>query len=159
MTPTLIGRWQTRILLYIVFGLPITLVYSLYLNRWNWPPFLDPFVFITSLMVVGLVLDILYIWIQGFRWEGDWPFAFQFVVSIAEFGLVYWLFSQGQDYLPSPYLDQLLLDGGGRVPLTTAAYQFAWVFIPSFIALLGPLQIFLVRWRFKGGELGRMPYR
>ena len=159
MTPTLYGRWQTRILLFVVLGLPITLVYSLYLNRWTWPPFLDPFVFLASILVLGLLLDIFYIWLQRVRWDADWPFAFQFVVSIAEFALVYWLYAQGQDYLPQPYLDQLLLDRGGRIPLGNAATHFSWVFVPSFIALLGPLQIFLVRWRFKGGELGRMPYR
>jgi hypothetical protein len=29
------------------------------------------------------------------------------------------------------------------------------VFIPSFIGVLALVQIFLVRWRFKGGEIGR----
>jgi hypothetical protein len=33
------------------------------------------------------------------------------------------------------------------------------VFIPSFIGVLALLQIFFVRWRFKGGELGRHPMR
>ena len=149
MTPTLLGRWQTRILLFIVLGLPITLLYSLYLKRWEWPPFWDPFVFISLILAFGLVLDILYIFLQRLRWDHDWPFAFQFVVSIGEFALVYWLMSEG-------WFDQLLVDGGGRIPLTTAAYHFAWVFVPSFIMLLGPLQTFLVRWRFKGGELGKL---
>jgi hypothetical protein len=149
MTPTLLGRWQTRILLYVVLGLPITLLYSLYLKRWVWPPFLDPFVFLSLILVIGLILDVLYIQLQRLRWDADWPFAFQFVVSIAEFGLVWWLMSDG-------WFDQLLLDAGGRIPLDKAATHFAWVFIPSFIALLGPLQIFLIRWRFKGGELGKM---
>ena len=148
MTPTLAGRWQTRILLYIVLGLPITLAYSLYLRRWDWPPFWDPFVFLTLILAVGLILDIVYIPLQKLRWEGDWPFAFQFVVSIGEFLLVWWLMSQG-------WFDQLLVDGGGRIPFETAAYHFAWVFIPSFIALLGFLQIFFVRWRYKGAELNR----
>ena len=151
MTPTLLGRWQTRILLFVVLGLPITLVYSLYLNRWTWPPFLDPFIFLSLILAAGLVLDILYIQLQRLRWEGDWPFAFQFVVSIGEFGLIYWLMSEG-------WFDRLLFDMGGRIPLDTAAYHFAWVFVPSFIALLGPLQIFLIRWRVKGGELGRHSY-
>lgn len=150
MTPTLFGRWQTRILLYVILGLPITLVYSLYLKRWTWPPFWDPFVFLSLILAVGLVLDVLYIQLQKLRWDHDWPFAFQFVVSIAEFGLVWWVMSEG-------WFDQLLLDGGGRIPFETAAYHFAFVFVPSFLMLLGPLQIFLVRWRFKGGELGRLP--
>lgn len=149
MTPTLLGRWQSRILLYVVLGLPITLLYSLYLNRWTWPPFWDPFVFLTLILAFGLVLDIVYNQLQKLRWDNDWPFAFQFVVLIGEFGLVYYLMSEG-------WFDSLLVDGGGRIPLTTASCHFAAVFIPSFLALLGPLQIFLIRWRFKGAELGRM---
>jgi hypothetical protein len=148
MTPTLFGRWQTRILLYLVLGLPITLLYSLYLNRWTWPPFWDPFVFLSLILALGLVLDILYIQLQNLRWDADWPFAFQFVVSIGEFLLVWWLMSEG-------WFDSLLVDGGGRIPFTTAAYHFACVFVPSFVALLGFLQIFFVRWRYKGGELDR----
>lgn len=153
MTPTLLGRWQTRIILYVVLGLPITLIYSLYLNLWRWPPFLDPFIFITLIMLVGLVLDVLYIQLQKLRWDNDWPFAFQFVVSIAEFALVYWLHSEDYFRWIFDYGDR-----GGIIPLEQAIYHFSAVFIPSFIALLGPMQIFLVRWRFKGGELGRMSY-
>ena len=146
MTPTLLGRLQTRILLYIVLGLPITLLFAFYLNRWNWPPIPDPFVFLTFLLAIGLILDFLYIQIQSFRWDDDWPFVFQFVVSILEFLLAWWLMSEG-------WIDFALPDG--RIPFTTAACHFAFVFIPSFIALLGFVQIFLVRWRYKGGELGR----
>ena len=149
MTPTLLGRWETRIVLYVFLGLPITLLYSLYLKRWEWLPFWDPFVFISLILVAGLILDILYIQLQNLRWEGDWPFAFQFAVSIGEFFLVYWLMSEG-------WFDQLLIDGGGRIPFSTAAYHFAWVFVPSFLMLLGPLQIFFVRWRFKGAEFGKL---
>ena len=47
----------------------------------------------------------------------------------------------------------------GRIPFSTAIWHFTWVFIPSFIGVLALVQIFLVRWRFKGGELGRHPIR
>ena len=47
----------------------------------------------------------------------------------------------------------------GYIPFATAAWHFSLVFVPSFIALLGLVQIFLVRWRFKGGEFGRLPIR
>lgn len=152
MTPTLLGRWQTRILLFIFIGLPVTFLYALYLTNWRWPPaidlsaFTDPFVFITVLLLVGLVLDVLYIQIQRFHWDHDWPFAYQFFFSIVEFFIVYLMMDYG-------LLDTLLPDG--RIPFETAAWHFTFVFVPSFIALLGIVQIFMVRWRFKGGELGR----
>ena len=50
-------------------------------------------------------------------------------------------------------LDYFLPDG--RIPFDIAAWHFTFVFVPSFIALLAIVQIFLVRWRYKGGELGR----
>jgi hypothetical protein len=33
--------------------------------------------------------------------------------------------------------------------------QFALIFVPSFIALVGFIQVFMVRWRYNGGEWGR----
>lgn len=153
MTPTLPGRWQTRILLFIIIGLPVTFLVAEYLSNWRWPPpvdlsvFRDPFVFITTLLVVGLVLDPLYILLQRFHWDNDWPFAYQFFFSIVEFFITYGIMYWGG-------LDYLLPDG--RIPFEIAAWHFTFVFVPSFIALLGLVQIFLVRWRFKGGELGRM---
>lgn len=151
MTPTLTGRWQTRILLYLFIGLPITLLYAFYLRNWTWPPETDPFVFLTFLLMIGLLLDILYIQIQRFRWDQDWPFIFQFFSMIFEFVVAYLLmelfvfsFDFGVWFFPN-----------GSIPIETASTHFALVFVPSFIALLGFVQIFLVRWRFKGGELGR----
>jgi hypothetical protein len=163
MTPTLIGRWQTRLLLYVLIQIPITALFALYANKWELPalpgwrnPFgfvtivRDPFVFLTAILIVGLVLDIVYIQLQRLRWDNDWPFAFQFVVMILEFFIVY-----GLVYLGA--LDSLLPDG--RIPLVTAACHFAFVFVPSFLALLGFVQILFLRWRFKGGELTRFASR
>lgn len=154
MTPTLLGRWQTRILLYLFIGLPVTFLYAWYLTNWRWPIrydlsiFTDPFVFITALLVLGLILDVVYIQIQRFHWDQDWPFAYQFFFSILEFFILF----AGMEYLGA--LDFFLPDG--RIPFSNAAWHFTFVFIPSFLLVLGGLQIFLVRWRFKGGELGRM---
>ena len=67
MTPTLAGRWQTRILLYLFIGLPVTLLYGLYLDLVELGRLGDPFVFITALLVIGLALDYPYIQIQRFR--------------------------------------------------------------------------------------------
>lgn len=162
MTPTLLGRWHTRILLYIFIGLPITFLYAWYLSAWrfssvwSWLPpfeesiFQDPFKFLTVILLLGLLLDVLYIQIQRFHWDQDWPFAYQFFFSILEFFIVFYAMDFG-------FLDFMFPDG--RIPFSTAVSHFSWVFIPSFVALLALIQIFLVRWRFKGGELGRLPIR
>lgn len=151
MTPTLLGRWHTRLLLFVFIGLPITLLYAFYLRNWTWPPEIDPFTFLTLLLVIGLILDVLYIQIQRFRWDHDWPFLFQLVSMIAEFVIAYLLMELlvtstdfGTWFFPN-----------GSIPIETASTHFLLVLIPSFIALLGFVQIFLVRWRYKGGEVGR----
>lgn len=146
MTPTLLGRWQTRILLYLVFGLPITLIYAFFLSD-SLLPLVEPFVFITALLILGLILDFPYIQIQRFRWDNDWPFAFQLFFSILEFFITFGLMQLG--------LFDFLLDF--RIPFSTALIHFTLVLIPSFLALLGGMQLFLIRWRFKGGEIGRHP--
>jgi len=155
MTPTLLGRWHTRLLLFIVLGLPITFIWGLYQENWTFPPptdfdskFVQSFLFLTCILVLGLILDVAYMQLQRTHWDQDWPFAYQFFFSIVEFLLVY----------AAVYYDVLwFLFDRVKPPFWDAACHFAWVFIPSFLALLGGVQIFLVRWRFKGGELGRHP--
>ena len=159
MIPTLTGRWHTRLLLYIFIGLPVTFLYAWYQSAWQWPLpysqsiFYYPFLFLTLILVLGLILDVLYIQIQRFHWDQDWPFAYQFFFSIAEFFAVFYLMDFGVlDYVYNLFPD-------GYIPFSNAAWHFSLVFIPSFLALVGGVQIFLVRWRFKGGEVGRHPIR
>ena len=159
MLPTLKGRWLTRILLFFWIGLPVTLVYSLYIATpespvlpligWNYDTL--PFQILFLLLIVGLLLDPVYIHFQQYRWERDWPFAFQFFFSIVEFLIVLALVWRGAlDFTRSP------LDLHTPENYLLFAVHFACVFIPSFLALLGFIQIFMIRWRFKGGEWGRM---
>jgi hypothetical protein len=159
MLPTLKGRWLTRILLFLWIGVPVTLVFSLLIAEpggdrlpfVGWRYDILPFQVLSLLLIVGLVLDPVYIYFQQFRWERDWPFAFQFFFSIVEFvivlGLIWW---GALDFTRSP------LDLHTPESYLLITLHFACVFIPSFIALLGFVQIFMIRWRFKGGEWGRM---
>ncbi len=144
MLPTLAGRWQTRILLYLVVGLPVTLIYAIYLELDE--DFLDPFVFLTALLLVGLVADLGYQQIQRFRWDNDWPFAFFLFFSIIEFLIVLGLLNAGA-------LDPFLVY---RLDNTTVLIHFSWVLLFSFIGVLAGIQLFMIRWRYKGGEIGRL---
>ncbi len=159
MLPTLKGRWLTRVLLFLWIGVPVTFVFSvaiaspdsptLPLLGWNYETL--PFQILFLLLVVGLLLDPVYIRFQQYRWERDWPFAFQFFFSIVEFLIVLALVWWGVlDFVRSP------LDLHTSETYALIAVHFAFVFIPSFLALLGFVQIFMIRWRFKGGEWGRM---
>src|SRR5262245_29174331 len=99
MLPTLLGRWQTRILLFLVIGLPISIIYAFWLADPRNTAFtvnigggfgldIRPLQILCLLLIVGLILDPLYYWIQTLRWDSDWPFSFQFFVSIVEFLIV-----------------------------------------------------------------------
>jgi len=159
MLPTMKGRWLTRILLFLWIGVPITFIFSLMVAGPRSPvlPFVGwhydilPFQILSLLLLVGLVLDPVYIYAQQFRWERDWPFAFQFFFSIVEFVIVLALVWWGALDFTRPPLDL-------HTPENYVIFviHFACVFIPSFIAVLGFVQIFMIRWRFKGGEWGRM---
>lgn len=152
MTPTLAGRWQSRLLLFVFIGLPVTLVYAWVqaggdltnLSR-------VPFLFLALLLLVGLVLDPVYYWIQTYRWERDWPFVFQWVAMWAEFWIVAVLIGIGL----APFLEADEVFPSEDAFWSTVLH-FTLVVIPSFLALLGGLQVFMVRWRFKGGEWGRL---
>lgn len=159
MTPTLLGRWQTRILLLVLIGLPVSILYGLYLGIGEGSPrailifglALDPLPLriIGVITLVGLVLDPFYIQIQKFRWDRDWPFVFQALALVFEFAIVLGLIRA--DLLP------FVTRGGlSERDAFHVALHFSIVFVLSFIAILGIIQLFFVRWRFKGGELGRL---
>ncbi|MCW5681175.1 MAG: hypothetical protein KF794_11100 [Xanthobacteraceae bacterium] len=157
MVPSLKGRWLTRILLFLWIGVPVTFLFSLFaagpgsprLPLLGWHYEIVPFQILSLLLIVGLIMDMVYIYFQQWRWERDWPFALFFFFSIIEFvivlGLVWW-----------GVLDFVRPRNASPHDYTLYVIHFACVFIPSFIAVLGIIQIFMIRWRFKGGEWGRL---
>jgi hypothetical protein len=164
MTPTLFGRWHTRILLFVFLGLPITLIFAL-LQVWARNQSItrlgiEPFQIISLIFLVGLVLDPLYIFLQSFRWDRDWPFAFQFVSMIVEFLIVIGvLYLDFIPFLRDLYNFVYVAPSGffsNASNIWDVCIHFGMVFWPSFISLLGFVQIFAIRWRFKGGEWGRL---
>ena len=164
MTPTLLGRWQTRILLFVFLALPITFLFTLLVIFVRNESFnqirIEPYQIVSLIFLIGLVLDPVYMWIQSFRWDRDWPFAFQFLSMIFEFLIVLgvvWL-----DFIPPLsalrnfifVMPSGLFSSGGNI--WDVCIHFSLVFWPSFISLLGFVQVFAIRWRFKGGEWGRL---
>lgn len=149
MIPTLAGRLQTRLFLFVFIGLPVTVVFGIFMNGWVWDwSAIQTFVwFLCAVTGVGLLLDPLYIFAQSTRWDRDWPFLFQAFFSWVEFALVLALARAGLvPFLPAEAF----------AALGTPILHFTLVFIPSFLALLGPMQVLFLRWRFKGGQLGRL---
>ena len=60
MTPTLFGRWQTRTLLLLTFGVLFTLPFVVFF-RWT------PVVILAMVIFFGYFWDMLYMVIQGGR--------------------------------------------------------------------------------------------
>jgi len=152
MIPTLSGRIQSRLFLFVMLGLPITALFAYLYSGMAWNPVVAEtlLLFLATITGVGLILDVVYIGLQKLRWDRDWPFAYQFFFSIVEFGIVLALAAVGLiPWLPEPVFGTL----SGQM---MAAMHFTSVFIPSFLALLGPISVFFIRWRFKAGQFGKL---
>ncbi|MBY4891432.1 hypothetical protein KUL25_01490 [Rhodobacteraceae bacterium N5(2021)] len=148
MIPTLAGRLQTRLFLFVFIGLPVTLLFGLSRVGWQWDwATVQVYVwFLCTITGVGLLLDPLYIFVQSLRWERDWPFLFQAFFAWVEFAIALFVARAGL----LPFLPEAAFQS-----LSTPVLHFALVFVPTFLALLGPMQVLFVRWHFKGGQLGR----
>jgi hypothetical protein len=137
MTPTLFGRWQTRILLLGSYGLLVTLFFV-----WRYEGSYTPLALLGYVIVFGLVWDVLYQWTQRFRWDSDWPPAFQLMAGIIEAAFLWLLIQILGEQLPG--VDPLSF---GRF---AAHYWSVWTV--AFLLSQGPMRIWFPRWRFNGGQ-------
>ncbi len=146
MLPTLNGRIQTRIFLLVVVGGLWTLLISPVL------PGLDgtaqpeiyrmTFTVLVTTIVLGVGWELVYHFLQQFRWEKDWPTFFGLITVLNEGALVWVLLALGA--VPG------LADGvpfGAFVLLFTTTWLLVWVFAN------GPMRVPFVHWRFRGGRL------
>ena len=135
MTPTLLGRWQTRILLLLTVGVLISVPFSM--GFLGFPPGLSYFFVLFYVGLFGIFWDIIYTQIQKYRWDRDWPAAYQLFAGIWE--IIFILFTLS--FLP----------GVEKEPLTILMhYIIVWTSI--FIASQSLMRILFVRWRFFGGQ-------
>jgi hypothetical protein len=141
MTPTLRGRWQTRLLLLGTVGLVATLIVGFVLGD-----LLTPLALLEYVLLLGFGWDVLYQYLQTWRWDRDWPPAFQLAGGIAE-GLLVWGIVQGC---------RLVFAGLPGVAASLTASQFvvhySLVWLLMFLGTQGPLRVLFPRWRYRGGE-------
>lgn len=155
MIPTLNGRIQTRIFLILFIGIPWTLIITPFLPNvrdlgGDQASLLDAYKTTFSVLGVVLVLGVLfwelvYHFLQQFRWEKDWPVMFTFFEVINEGILAYVVFKA--------------LDLDTKFPLggLTLPSAFWWHFITTWMVMwlfvLGPIKVLFIRWRFSGGRI------
>ncbi len=142
MTPTLLGRIQTRIVVVGVVGGLWTLLITLVLP--GDAPLGDKYAVtfraLALVVVIGIAWELVYHAIQQFRWEKDWPTLFGLLNGVNE-GVVVWF-----------ALDAIL---PSDLDVTAAQYliHFVTTWVVVWLWLNGPMRVVALRWRFRGGRL------
>jgi hypothetical protein len=136
MTPTMLGRWQTRVATIATLGVIIT---ALFYIGYSGGPF---FLVLGYVLALGLVWDVIFIGLQKFRWDRDWPTVFQVAAGVVEGILVYALIaSTGLPGIKA-----------GSIPLYLFVAQYGVIWLCIFLWLQGPMRVVTPWWRFNGGR-------
>jgi hypothetical protein len=151
MIPTLSGRIQTRIFLILFIGIPWTLIITPFLPNHRHltggkliDTYKSTFTALGIVLVVGVFFwELIYHFLQQFRWEKDWPVMFTFFEVINEAIVAYLIFKG------------LKIDTKFNATATNATF---WVDIVStwmvmWLFVLGPIKVLFIRWRFTGGRI------
>ena len=135
MTPTLLGRWETRTALLATFGLVISLIFLVFDPS-------GPFIAVLiDVWFFGLLWDVVYIGLQKFRWDRDWPTCFQILTGFTEGAFIYIL--SRTTGLPLVH---------GRIPLHIFILQYGLIWLTTFLWVQGPMRLVNLHWRFHGGR-------
>lgn len=140
MTPTLLGRLQTRLFLVVAIGLPWTLLVSpivTALGGGSWASTLRLTVAAVLIMgVLGLAIwEPLYHWLQQYRWEKDWPTGLGLVTVLNE-AVLTWL-ALATDF---------------DVPTAAFVFHIGSTWLVMWFVANGPLRVLALRWRYRGGR-------
>ena len=139
MTPTLLGRWQTRLLLLATVGVLITLPFYLGIIGPGGSVFFWVLIYVT---LFGFGWDVLYQHLQKSRWDSDWPGALHLLAGIWEAVFVVLLVKIFG--LPGIRTEQL--------PLKWFALHYSLVWLAVYVASHTMMRILFPRWRFRGGQ-------
>ncbi|HEX9992759.1 MAG TPA: hypothetical protein VGB14_07520 [Acidimicrobiales bacterium] len=144
MTPTLIGRIETRIFVLVVVGGLWTLLVSPFLPGIPGEAGLGDvyeltFEVLATVLLAGLVWELVYHLLQQFRWEKDWPALFGLLTGINE-GIV-------AHFATKALFDVDVLPGSAYVVHFTTTWLLTWFFVN------GPMRVLFLRWRFDGGRI------
>ncbi|MBD1926790.1 hypothetical protein H6F74_11105 [Trichocoleus sp. FACHB-90] len=138
MTPTLFGRWQTRLLLLATVGVLVTLPFYLGIIGPANPVY---FWVLLDVAIFGLAWDVLYDYLQKFRWDRDWPGVLQLLAGIWEAIFIVLLVKIFG--LPGVRRD---------LPLQWFALHYSVVWLAVYMASQTIMRIIFPRWRFRGGQ-------
>jgi hypothetical protein len=157
MLPTLNGRLQTRIFMLVVFGGIITFLITPILPGpgepyfgFNSESYRVTYLILATVLVLGIIWELIYHVIQQFRWEKDWPTMFGLITAINEGALVWLLFDNGL----IPGMPEGVDDGNLPSEAFWAFFiDFSVIWFVIWIWTNGPMRVPFIRWRFFGGRI------
>ncbi len=140
MTPSLLGRIQTRIVLIATVGTLWTLFLALFIDD-GMGSYGDRIRLLFTVLLItaafGIVSESVWHFFQQFRWEKDWPMLWGLLQGLIEAVPIYFLASR-------------LIDG---VSPSTFALHFATTWFLVWLIASGPMRAVTPRWRYRGGRL------
>jgi hypothetical protein len=143
MTPTLMGRLQTRAFVIIVVGslwtlalTPLLPLSGSYASRYQ-----ATFTVLGVVLVLGFLWDPLYQALQQYRWEKDWPALFGLLTGVNEGVAVWFLLESG--WVP----------GHPHVTGWPFLLHFTTVWLITWAFANGAMRVPFPRWRFQGGRI------
>jgi hypothetical protein len=139
MTPTLLGRWQTRLFLLSTVGVLITLPFALGIIGSGASAVF--FWILVYVALLGLLWDVLYNSLQKSRWDRDWPGVLQLFAGVWEaifIACIVKLFG-----LPNV---------SRELPLNEFIIHYSLIWLSVYIASHTLMRILFPRWRFRGGK-------
>lgn len=150
MTPSFIGRVQTRLFLLGTVGVVWTLLVTPLLPSNDGLPgesrigdlYSTTFGALVTIAVVGVVVwEPIYHGLQQLRWEKDWPILFGLLTGIPE-GLVAWAIVR-----------EMVMDSTTVPSDATFWWHFCTTWVIVWLVANGPLRVVLIRWRYRGGRI------
>ncbi len=140
MTPTFLGRIQTRLLLLATVGVVWTILVTPFLPAGGAPlgdVYTATFRALGIVALVGVLFwEPIYHGLQQLRWEKDWPTGLGLLTGLVEGVTTY-----------------LVLTASMDVPGAAFVIHFFTTWVLVWAALNGPLRIVLLRWRYRGGRI------
>jgi hypothetical protein len=136
MTPTLLGRWQMRLLLLPTVGLLVTLPLAIGLKSWAY------LIMLLYIGVLGGLSDICAQQLQKLRWDGDWPGLLQLAGAAIEAIILSLVLLTNQ----LPGISTKVL------PLQWLLLQYLVVSLAVFLATPSLLRVLFPHSRFRGGQ-------
>lgn len=145
MLPTLNGRIQTRLLALSVIGFVVALIITPFLPTGSLSigqAYRMTLSVLLATVLVGVLWELLYHFLQQFRWEKDWPTLFGLVTIVNEGALMWVLVRHTTVVLPE------------HLHPSPAAFgiQFVLTWIVFWLIVNGPMRVVFHRWRFQGGR-------